>query len=168
MKSYAQNGGSHQLGLGLIAGFLGTAAMTVAMVALHRRLPPEQQGPLPPYHISMAVAKRVGIKRHLSPHSRFATTLGLHFAYGSAVGSLYLPSARLLPGPYPLKGLLFGGLVWSGSYLGWLPMTGLLSPATRHPAGRNGLMIAAHLVWGSVIAFVSQRFLHAGTSHDGG
>ena len=161
MKAGAENGRSHQLGLGLIAGFLGTAAMTVAMVALHRRLPPEQQGPLPPYHISMAVAERVGIKRYLSPNSRFATTLALHFAYGSAVGSLYFPFARLLPGPYPLKGLLFGGLVWTGSYLGWLPVTGLLTPATRHPAGRNCLMIAVHLVWGSVIALAIQRFIPA-------
>ena len=145
-------GWPEQVGVGLIAGFLGTAAMTVAMVAMHRRLPPGQRGPLPPYHISMAAAERAGMKPHMTVNSRFATTMVLHFAYGSAVGALYIPFARLVPVMHPLKGMVFGVLVWAGSYLGWLPLAGLLSPATRHPAARNGLMIAAHLVWGTVIA----------------
>jgi uncharacterized membrane protein YagU involved in acid resistance len=142
-----------------MAGFLGTAAMTVVMVAMHRRLPPGQRGPLPPYHISMAAAQRLGIKRRMTQDTRFATTLALHFGYGSAIGALYVPFTRLVPSSYPINGMVFGMLVWAGSYLGWLPMAGLISSATRHPAARNRLMIAAHLVWGQVIAVISQSLL---------
>ena len=36
---------------GTIAGFVATAPMTVAMMALHKALPPEDQDPLPPRQI---------------------------------------------------------------------------------------------------------------------
>jgi uncharacterized membrane protein YagU involved in acid resistance len=153
--------GLRPLFAGMTAGFLGTAAMTVAMVAMHRRLPPGQRGPLPPYHISMAAAQRVGVKRHMTQDARFATTMILHFAYGSVVGAFYVPFARLMaPGSYPFDGLAFGMLVWTGSYMGWLPVAGLISPATRHPAARNALMIVAHFVWGGVIAGTFRAFEH--------
>ena len=95
----------------------------------------------------------------MTQDARFATTMILHFGYGSVIGALYIPFARLAPGLRPLNGMVFGLLVWAGSYLGWLPMTGLISPATRHPADRNRLMIAAHLAWGQVIALTSQGLL---------
>ena len=152
-------GGSRQVLAGLGAGFVGTVAMTMAMVAMHRRLPAEQRGPLPPYHVSMAAVQCLGIKRFMSQNARFATTMTLHFGYGTLVGALYIPFARLVAGPYPLNGMAFGVLIWVGSYMGWLPMSGLISPATRHPGARNLLMIAAHLVWGHTIAVASQRLL---------
>jgi putative membrane protein len=97
------------------------------------------------------------MQHRLGERGRFGTTVALHFGYGTAVGALYVPLADLPSGPWPAKGMAFGLLVWIGSYLGWLPLTGLLSPATRHPAERNLLMIAAHLVWGSVIAGIIER-----------
>ena len=42
--------------------------------------------------------------------------------------------------------------MWAASYLGWIPAAGLLKPATEHPARRNFMMIAAHLVWGAALA----------------
>jgi uncharacterized membrane protein YagU involved in acid resistance len=141
----------------LLAGFVGTAVMTVAMAAMRRCLPAEQQGPLPPRQISMAAAKRVGVKDRMDEQTRFSTTMALHFGYGTVVGALYAPLADTVPGCSPFKGMAFGVLVWTGSYLGWLPMSGLLSSATRHPAARNVLMIAAHLVWGSVIAMIVEH-----------
>jgi hypothetical protein len=41
-----------------------------------------------------------------------------------------------------------GVAIWAGSYLGWLPTVGILTPATRHPWRRNLLMIVAHVIWG--------------------
>jgi hypothetical protein len=41
--------------LGALAGVVGTAAMTVAMRALHRRLPPQHRYPLPPREIVQEV-----------------------------------------------------------------------------------------------------------------
>ena len=139
----------------LCAGLIGTVAMTIAMAAMHRRLPPDQRGPLPPRQITMAAAERAGVHKLMDEESRFPTTMALHFGYGAAVGALYAPLANRIPGPVPFKGMLFGGLVWIVSYLGWLPLTGLLSSALRHPAERNELMIAAHLIWGAVIASVT-------------
>jgi putative membrane protein len=93
----------------------------------------------------------------MDEQTRFSTTMALHFGYGTVVGALYAPLADTVPGCSPLKGMAFGVLVWAGSYLGWLPMSGLLSSATRHTAARNALMIAAHLLWGSVIALIVQH-----------
>jgi putative membrane protein len=45
--------------------------------------------------------------------------------------------------------------VWAGSYLGLLPVLGILSPATRHPTGRNALMIAAHIIWGATLGILT-------------
>jgi uncharacterized membrane protein YagU involved in acid resistance len=46
------------------------------------------------------------------------------------------------------KGGLAGLLLWTVSYLGWLPVAGLLTPATGHPWRHNLLMIVAHVIWG--------------------
>jgi hypothetical protein len=56
-----------------------------------------------------------------------------------------------------LAGVGFGLAVWAGSYLGWLPAAGIISPATEHPARRNALMIAAHAVWGAGVGVAVER-----------
>lgn len=61
--------------------------------------------------------------------------------------------------PAPLTGAVFGLIVWAGSYLGLLPAMGILAPATRHPVRRTALMIAVHLIWGSVTGWVTDRLL---------
>ncbi len=43
-------------------------------------------------------------------------------------------------------------LVWTVSYFGIMPGLRILQPAHEHPLRRNGLMIVAHLVWGSTMA----------------
>jgi len=143
----------------LLAAFSGTAAMTVAMVLMHRALPRSEQQPLPPYHISMNVAERLGLRKRMDEEQRFATTMLLHVGYGTIVGSLYVPFGHMVPGRSVFKGMLFGVLVWGGSYLGWLPSTGLLSSAKHHAACRNALMIAAHLVWGTTTAMLAENRL---------
>lgn len=124
---------------GAIAGFCATMAMTVAMRVLYRRLAPKDQYPLPPREITQDL---------LHPGDRQAAPLTLlaHFGFGGLAGALY----GLLPRKVP--GLLFGPSVWAASYLGWIPLTGILKPATRHPAHRNLLMIVAHFVWGASLA----------------
>jgi putative membrane protein len=50
--------------------------------------------------------------------------------------------------------------VWTISYVGLLPLSGLFEPATEQPARRNALMIAAHVVWGlglGVLTEVARR-----------
>jgi len=50
----------------------------------------------------------------------------------------------------------YGLVVWAGSYLGLLPAVGLHRPATREPAGRNGMMIGAHVVFGAVLGLLAE------------
>jgi hypothetical protein len=84
-------------------------------------------------------------------------SLAAHFAFGAMAGSAYGAIARRRRSHPVLSGAGFGLLVWGSQYLGVLPAAGLLSNARHHPARRNALMIAAHLVWGAVLGAVADR-----------
>jgi hypothetical protein len=76
-------------------------------------------------------------------------TLVYHFLYGAAAGALF---GAFSPGRGLASGSAYGVVVWTASYLGWIPASRRLKPATKHSAPRNGLMLAAHLVWGGALA----------------
>ena len=144
---------------GAIAGTAATLPMSAVMVALRQAAPSAQRQSLPPKQITLELARRAGIARKLDGAERDAASTVMHFGYGGAVGALYPYASQRLPGPTLLRGALFGLAVWAASYLGWLPAEGILRPATREPAGRNTMMIGAHLVWGAATAVVSERLL---------
>ena len=136
--------------LGAFVGFAATVPMTLAMVAMHRRLPRRERYPLPPRKVAMEFIESAGAETEQLDESETAgLTLASHFAYGAAVGAVYAPLAHRLKVAPVVSGVGFGLCVWAGSYLGWLPAAGLISPATEHPARRNALMITAHVVWGA-------------------
>jgi uncharacterized membrane protein YagU involved in acid resistance len=141
---------------GLAAGFGGTVAMTLAMEAMFRLLPRSQQAPLPPRQITERAAQGAGVQHLLDEQERFAAAMVAHFLYGSVVGAGYVGTARHLPGAAFAKGTLFSLVVWAASYQGWVPALGFLLPASEWPQGRNVLMIAAHVVWGSAIAALTE------------
>lgn len=134
---------------GAVAGFIATAPMSAAMLVMHKFLPPHEQYPLPPREITEKVAEKVGVEEQMIESEETVVTIVSHFAYGAAAGALYATVAGKIPAPPALGGAVFGLGVWAGSYLGGLPALGILRPATEHPARRNALMIAAHLIWGS-------------------
>lgn len=136
--------------LGALAGLAATGPMTLAMKLMHEQLPRGERYPLPPRQITEELAEKAGVNEHLGDEERKAATWASHFAYGAACGALYgaVSGERCDERPV-LAGVGFGLAVWAGSYLGWLPAAGVLSPATEHPARRNALMIAAHVVWGA-------------------
>jgi hypothetical protein len=117
--------------------------MTAAMRQLHHRLPHRERYPLPPRLIMEQIGsdKREQFQR--------TKTIAAHFAFGAAAGSLFaaISSRRELA-----LGAGYGLLVWGASYFGWVPATGLLPPANRHPTRRNLLMAAVHLIWGTGLA----------------
>ena len=86
-----------------------------------------------------------------------ALSLLAHFGYGAASGTLYAAGKQAWPGRPATKGVIFGLSVWSASYFSLLPWAGVLTPATEHPARRNGLMIAAHVVWGAGLGLLVAR-----------
>ncbi len=144
--------------LGALAGLAATGPMTLAMKLMHEQLPREEQYPLPPRQVTEGLAAKAGVREHLDEDDREAATWLSHFAYGAACGALYgaVSGERVDERPL-LAGAGFGLAVWAGSYLGWLPAAGVLSPATEHPARRNALMIAAHVVWGATAGVVLER-----------
>ena len=133
--------------IGGIAGFVGTMAMTAAMRRMHRRLPAGERYPLTPREIIDSGAKQLG--HPLPDEPARDATLAAHFLYGALAGAAI---AAMNPDPRKKTGAAAGLAVWLASYMGWIPAVGTLEPATKHPARRNGLMIAAHLVWGASTA----------------
>jgi hypothetical protein len=144
--------------LGALAGLAATGPMTVAMKLMHEQLPPEEQYPLPPRQVTEGLAEKAGVNEHLDEEEREAATWVSHFAYGAAAGALYgaVSGERIDRHPL-LAGVGFGCAVWAGSYLGWLPAAGIISSATVHPARRNALMIAAHVLWGAGVGVAVER-----------
>ncbi|MBS7700097.1 MULTISPECIES: hypothetical protein [unclassified Chelatococcus] len=127
--------------LGALAGFAATLPMTSAMSRMHRRLPPQERYPLPPRELSENLPN-FGMRIS-------TTTLLHHFLYGAASGALFAVVSRRRNAA---AGGIYGAAVWTASYLGWIPASGILRIATRHPSRRNRLMLAAHLVWGASLA----------------
>jgi uncharacterized membrane protein YagU involved in acid resistance len=146
---------SSSLLAGALGGLVATVPMTATLELLHRRLPWWERYQLPPSQIVARLSRRLGLRRHMDQPEHLTVTLLAHFGYGSAAGAVYAPIAERVPLPGMLKGVIFGLLVWSTSYLGLLPALGILRPATRHPPRRTALMIIAHVVWGATLGLAT-------------
>lgn len=145
---------------GALAGIGATVAMTAAMRHLHRNETPGLQYPLPPRELVQQTATSIGmpktdhIGRNLHDNDEVEAlladaTVTAHFGYGALAGALFAVLTRRRSAT---AGIFYGAAVWAGSYLGWIPAAGLLTPATEHPPGRNRLMLIAHGVWGAALA----------------
>jgi uncharacterized membrane protein YagU involved in acid resistance len=142
---------------GAIAGFVATAPMSISMLIGWRLLPTEEKYHLPPRLITEAITERAGIEDRLGETELVGLTIFSHFGYGALFGAFYGLLEHKLPIHASLKGALSGAALWVGSYLGWLPAMGILSPATRHPWRRNMLMIVAHGIWGVTLGEVTRK-----------
>ena len=144
---------------GAAAGLAATVPMTAAMQLMHRRLPVHERYPLPPRRITMRAADKAGVRPYVDEPQRLGLTMAAHFGYGTAVGALFGLVAPRRPAEAAAAGAGFGLLVWTVSYLGLMPALDLHRPATREPAGRNALMIAAHLVWGATAGLLTHAMV---------
>jgi uncharacterized membrane protein YagU involved in acid resistance len=126
---------------GIIAGIVGTLAMTIVMRELAERT--RQRKPMPPRQITENVL--AGLSNGTLP----AATTASHFGYGGAAGAVLALMGRA---PSATKGAAYGVAVWIVSYFGWIPALQILPFPTKHPPTRTAVMIAAHLVWGAVTA----------------
>jgi len=140
---------------GAVAGAAATAPMTAVMTLLRREFSDARREEIPPRQITRRIAQTAGVEPQLDAEQVHAATYFAHVGYGATTGALYPAFAARVRGPTVVKGALFGLAVWGASYLGWLPALRILRPATREPAGRNTMMIAAHLVWGASTALLT-------------
>lgn len=141
--------------VGAIAGAAATVAMTAAMNCLHKRLPEEERYPLPPREITERILPQLTGDEAIKDIATAA-----HHGYGAVAGALI---AAATPRIGLAGGAVAGVGIWAASYFGWVPVASILRPAHRHPARRNALMMAAHVVWGIVTA-ASIRELDAARS----
>ena len=147
---------------GAAAGLIATVPMSVVMLAGHRLLPRREQYPCPTQEIAARVGAAVSLHGVVARRTRRLAGTALHFGFGGAAGAAYGLARERLPAPVPERGVEFGLLVWLGSYLGWIPALSILAPATEHPARRNALMIAAHVVWGVALGVLTERLSQDG------
>ncbi len=136
---------------GAAAGLLATVPMTVFMRAAWRLLPRREQYPLPPRLITRKVVNEK------EPERLTVLTYLFHFLFGAAAGAFYAVIEDKVHLRSSAKGILMGLAVWTGSYLGWIPLMGILPPATKHPLRRNVLMIAAHVIWGFALGRLTRN-----------
>ncbi len=153
---------------GALAGMIAAVPMALVMAGLNKFMPAprgprswlSKLTPLSPKQITNRLAARTGLTRVVRPGRKWGVPTWLaHLGYGAAAASLYPVVTRPLPIPGVLRGMVFALGVWGASYLGWLPAVNILPPATEQPARRNAVLIASHLVWGSLIGLLANRII---------
>jgi uncharacterized membrane protein YagU involved in acid resistance len=141
------------LGRGLLAGIVGTAAMT----AYQELLPGAGDSKDPSWEDAPApaqVARRIlsGVfHADVSADKIPLLTSVVHWAYGTAWGAVYgLVQGTVHANPL-LHGLLFGTSVWGLSYAQLVPM-GIYEPPWTYPAKTVAKDLSYHLVYGLGVA----------------
>jgi xanthosine utilization system XapX-like protein len=143
---------------GALAGFLATIPMTAFMVIAYQYLPEHERYPLHPSEIVTAGIEEPLLRKPLNAPQHVALTLVFHFGYGITVGAVCTPLMSRMPFPPVLRGTVCGLAIWAIGYLGWLPAMRILHPATQYPPHRRTQLILAHVVWGSALGIVADRF----------
>jgi uncharacterized membrane protein YagU involved in acid resistance len=137
---------------GAVAGLVGTALMTAAMLPLKKAS--MSPGKVAPRQITENLLNRLGMRHRLLTPAFEASWVALHFGYGTVSGTAYALAQRAIGRERSvLDGLVFGTALWAAGYCGWLPIAGLYPPPTRLPKRQVGAeLIATHLVYGATTA----------------
>jgi hypothetical protein len=143
------------LGRGIVGGSVASAVVLVAMVGLFRALAGAVE--IAPQQVTRGFLRRVGAERRVSPHfETLAATIG-PVAYGAACGALFAGLARRSRWSSVPFAQAFATAVYALSYLGWIPLLGLMAPAWRLPVAVNVAIALSHLVYGTVLGFFHRR-----------
>lgn len=139
-----------------MAGLLATVPMTAAMIIGKYALPRRSQDSLPPAQITRNALRAIDMDDELSREDEVTLTAVNHFGFGASTGALFglLCAPRSAAGAVT-SGCIYGIGVWSCSYLGWLPATGLYRSAVNETPERNTLMILAHMIWGASLGLAT-------------
>lgn len=88
-----------------------------------------------------------------------AAITAAHFAFGTGSGAVYATLARHLGGlAHPVRsGVVFGIALWAVNYQGWVPAAGILPPTPRDRSDRQARLFWAHVVYGTVLGWLSDR-----------
>lgn len=140
---------------GSVAGLLATGAMTVALYAA--KAAGLLQTP-PPKEITGRAQAHAGVSPAEEPEEAFTLSwVAAHLGFGMAGGAVYAHIKGLIPGDAWQRGLLYGGAVWTVSYLGLMPSLGLYPWPSEDSTTRTAALIAAHAVYGQTLAAAEER-----------
>ena len=136
---------------GAISGVLGTLSMSAVMLAARRA---GLVGQLPPERITEAGLDAAGQPR--SKEVQDALAVILHLLFGAFLGSFFglLHCRSRVPLGTALQGIVYGLLVWSVNYKGWIPALSILPPPERDRPDRTLIVALAHAVYGWTTATV--------------
>ncbi len=143
------------LGAGVLAGLIGTLAMSVLMLTAQRF---GLLGEQPPRKLSDALLDRIAGGSVDEETRRLGTAL-VHLGIGSTAAGIHQVCRHLLgrPRPAALWGGLFGAGFWAMNYGVIAPAMGIMPPPDRDRLGRAPVMLAANILWGAVSAEVGDR-----------
>jgi uncharacterized membrane protein YagU involved in acid resistance len=146
-----------QLGLGTVAGLLGTAVIQGALAGTKRWMP-EMLPPVKkdPGEFMVEKAKKslpLKAQRKIPDSAEDIAATLLAFGYGISFSVLYAELKRIHPNVV-LDGSLLGLAAWGAGYLGWLPAAGLMPPVWKQRRKKVLPNIASHIVFGMVTVAV--------------
>jgi hypothetical protein len=143
------------LARGALGGLAATGAMSIPMLLGSRLGGMSKQ---PPERITEDALDVADVDLHSESTEHALATLA-HFAFGAGAGALFgvLHDRFEPPGSPIIHGLGFGLIVWATSYLGWIPMLGILPAAPNDEPGRRRIMFLSHLLYGAVLGSVVGR-----------
>jgi hypothetical protein len=134
--------------VGAVAGAVATVPMSALMWTAQRA---GLMGTQPPRRITDEALEEVGADPPEGTR-RLATAVN-HLGFGAVAGALYAVVERVVPPVVPraVVGAVYGVGVWASAYLGWVPALGIMPSAERDRPDRPVSMVAAHVVYGSVL-----------------
>jgi uncharacterized membrane protein len=140
-------------GIGAVAGFVGTLAMSLLM------LPANWTGLLgtqPPRRIIDRLVESTGRPRRASEQDRRIGTTIVHLGIGVGAGAVLgaVRELRIVAPLSPITGAALGAAFWAVNYIGIAPALGLLPTPDRDRPGRPVVMLAANALFGAVTATI--------------
>ncbi|MDE3190045.1 MAG: hypothetical protein KGL94_04410 [Acidobacteriota bacterium] len=149
------------LARGLVAGAIGTAAMTVHQEIVSKLRGADSDGQTADSQAPWAsapaparVARRIleGVFRTEVDPARIGLLTNLmHWLYGTGWGGVYGLVESTIEARPLRAGPLFGTAVWAGSYLQLVPM-GIYEPPWRYPPATLANDLGYHLTYGVGVA----------------
>jgi hypothetical protein len=146
------------LARGVVAGIVGTAAMTGYQLAVAKARGKPLGTPVPhrwadapaPAQVAKKAAEAVGQGRRFTREDVPLLTNTMHWLYGVSWGAVY----GLIGGRDPVtSGVALGTGVWAASYAELVPF-GIYEPPWRTPPAELALDLSYHLVYGMAVAGV--------------
>lgn len=148
-----------RIGMGLLSGLAGTAALT-AIAQIERRALPwgQKHNALFPHKVVKTAENFLGIRGWLSGGQETAAIHGANFAYGTLMGTLYGWSAPKLNMSPWISGPLFGLGLWAVGLAGWVPAFGAERPPWKKAPKLAMMPILSHLAYGLAAGAVLQAY----------